>query len=307
MRTFNLITSFNGVGLEKDTGLLKQLLESHGHSVTCTQFNGPSHAFKRFDVNIFLEVVNQHWFNWAGQNWLVPNSEWWLPEWNPCLPKIDKVLCKTEDCHRIWAAKVGAERTVYTGFEANDRFRADVERKPVFLHLAGKSHTKNTAAVLSAWHQFNLPYPLVVVAFHSDLAELCIGVPNVTHFAHLSDEQIAQTLNECRYHIMPSMYEGYGHAIHEALGCKGVLLTTDAPPMNEIAGIDKRLLIPVSYSQPRFSITYLNEVLPEGVRDAVQRAVALSEVEVEQVGEAARTAFLADREFFRAKFAEVVK
>jgi hypothetical protein len=305
MRTFNLITSFNGAGLGKDAALLKQLLESLNYSAACTQFTNVP-AGEHFDVNIFLEVVNPDWLSHATQNWIMPNSEWWYPQWDPLLPQISKVLCKTIDCQRIWTPKVGADRVIYTSFESNDLFQADIRRKPAFFHLAGNSEAKNTAVILTAWQQFALPYPLFISAEVPGIREWCQKIPAVTFDSRFDDATTKQLQNECRFTILPSRNEGYGHALHEALGCRGVVLTTDAPPMNEFAGIDKRALLPVWRTYPRYGITTFYEVSPLGLRDTVQRMVAMGEDDLDQIGDAARAAFLADRKFFRAKFEEVV-
>jgi hypothetical protein len=45
--------------------------------------------------------------------------------------------------------------------------------------MAGKSETKNTAAVMEAWRQYPLP-PLTVIAWKPNIARNCKGVPNVT-------------------------------------------------------------------------------------------------------------------------------
>jgi len=307
MKTFNVITSFNGAGLGKDADLLKHLLASLGQEVTCTQFNYPIATSNKYDVNIFLEVMNPEWLAYAAQNWIMPNTEWWYPQWNVLLPRINKVLCKTHDCERIWAAKVGADKVVYTSFEANDLYRPEVQHKLAFLHLAGASEAKNTAVILSAWRQFQLPYPLFISAEVPGIRDLCKGIPAVTYDFRFDDATTIQLQNECRFSIYPSRNEGYGHAIHEALGCGNAVLTTDAPPMNEFPGIDKRALMAVHHKAPRLGITSFYEVFPEGVRDAVQRVVTLPESELDQIHNTARATFLADREFFRMKLSEIVK
>lgn len=304
-KKFNLISNItNGAGLQKDTELLKQMLESYGHQVTCTMFNLSSPTFRKHDVNIFLEVVTPSWFPYADENWLMPNSEWWGQCWEGLVPRFSKVLCKTKDCFEIWKKKVGT-RAIYTGFEANDFYQPNVERKPVFLHLAGKSETKNTAAVMEAWKQFNLPYPLIVSAFKENIVRLCQGIPNVTQITRFSDADAQRMLNECRFHIMPSKYEGFGHAIHEALSCKGIVITTDAPPMKDFAGIERRLLIPVAVKKPRPPLTWFYEVTGAAVAAAVHKAAQLYQDEIETIGDAARDGFLLERDEFRRIFREV--
>lgn len=305
-KTFNLITNLNnGAGLERDYRLLRSLLEAHGHRVTGTQFNSPNPAFTRHDVNIFLEVVTPEWLPFARENWIVPNSEWWYPAWDHVLPQVSHVLCKTQDCLRIWSRKAGAAKCRFIGFESDDLYSPEIIRKPAFLHMAGKSETKNTAAVMEAWKNHALPYPLTVVAFKPGIAALCMNVPNVTHVERLTEADVAAYMNEFEFHIMPSKYEGFGHYIHEAIGCGGLVITTDAPPMSEFNGIAKELLIPVGRREQRLE-AFFNLVSPSQVADRVHAAAQLSVERKAQIHNQAREAFLSDRAAFRAAFEAVL-
>lgn len=302
--TYNLISNItNGAGLQRDTELLRRMLEAAGHKVTCTMFNESAPTFRPHDVNVFLEVVNPSWVRYAKENWLVPNSEWWGTCWESTVPSFSKVLCKTRDCYDIWQRKVGG-RAIYIDFEANDFYQPDIVRQPVFLHLAGKSETKNTAAVMVAWRDFRLPYKLVVSAFKPNIVALCRNIPNVVQVDRFDEQQTIRMMNECQFHIMPSKYEGFGHAIHEALGCKGIVVTTDAPPMRDFSGIQRSLLIP-STKTPRNHLTPFYDVTGAAVAQAVHNAARLYPDQLVAMGDDARTGFLADRDFFRAKFAEV--
>lgn len=280
------------------------MLERYGHTVRGEMFNAPDPTFRQCDVNIFLEVINPRHLTHARQNWIVPNSEWWYPEWNQYLNYFSRVLCKTRDCYDLWSRKIGPQKCVYTGFEANDYYAPDVPRVPTFLHLAGKSETKNTAAVMDAWREHHLPYPLIVSAFKPEIVRLTRGVPNVTQVERFPS--VVETMNQCRFHIMPSKNEGFGHAIHEALGCGGVVITTDAPPMNEFVGVDRRFLIPVSQKVSRL-MTHFYEVNPMAIAHAVHKAAQTPMDDLLQIGEKARAGFLSERDHFRNKFEEIVR
>lgn len=304
MSSFNIVTNIvNGAGLQRDYLLLRGLLESYGHQVTGTMFNDANPTFRQHDVNIFLEVIRPEHMRFARRNWVMPNSEWWYPEWEPCLRGMELVLCKTPDAYAIWNAKVG-QRAVYTGFESNDFYRPDVKRVPEFLHMAGKSETKNTAAVMAAWRNYNLPYKLTAVAFKPEIVKLCTGVPNVMHVERYTDEQVIQKMNECIFHIMPSKYEGFGHYIHEAIGCGGVVVTTDAAPMNQFGGIPKEVLIPVASVQPRLAARF-NLVSADHIAQQVHRAARMTPERIAEIHTQGRAAFLTERNFFRNVFQSI--
>lgn len=308
-KIINVVSNYNnGAGLAKDGDLLCSLLESFGHSCRKIQYDIPHDGINySADLNIFLEVMLPSFVSQARESWLVPNSEWWNRNGDCALPFISKVLCKTEDCFRIWNQKTPG-KCVYTGFESTDYWvDAPLEQKENnFLHLAGNSQTKNTEAVVDAWLQYDIPYNLELVIRDISWIPRCIGRKNITHHGRLPEEQVRLALNYRWFHIMPSHYEGYGHVIHEALGCGGIVLTTDAPPMNKIDGISKELLIP-SYKTWNKELAVCHSVSPEGVYRAVMKAVTMSPGKRACLSQDARQAFLRDRELFRSKIKELLE
>ena len=323
---FNICTSLVGKGLEREYLLLRDLLMSNGHYVVGYHYTNLNVQFVRADVNIFMEVVLPPLLNLSRENWFVPNSEWFHSVNEQFIPRFTKILCKTKDCYDIWSRKVGAERCVYIGFESRDIYRPEVSKEVACLHLAGESEFKNTEAVIRAWRTTdgrNLP-PLTVVTRHPKFWELCQDVPwsNITCIRErIPDEQVIELMNRHMFHVMPSMYEGFGHALHEAIGCGGMVVTTDAPPMRDFNGIMPECLIPVVKRTPRCLAT-LNEVSPEGVVAALQKALDIksSDREWDPFGHQipiekrpwlmrpmiVRNAFLSDREFFRKTFLGLV-
>jgi len=305
-KTFALVSNItNGLGLQKDTEILKSLLESHGHKVYTEMWNSPNPSLRAVDVVVFLEVIDQRWFPLAKTAWMVPNSEWWYPHaWNCFLPKFSMVLCKTKHCYDLWKKFTPPTcQLIYTGFEAVDFYRPEIERKRQFLHLAGGSEGKNTEAVIAAWRDYKIPYPLVALISTEKLACLARGVPNLTLISRVPD--VTQVMNESLFHIMPSQMEGYGHSPHESLGCGSVFITTDAAPMNEFGGVPRELAIPVWKTEPK-CIALLNIVHPAEVAARVHKAWALLPEQIDELRAGARAGFLSDREFFRSTLAGLV-
>src|SRR5690242_6104911 len=103
----------NGVGLEADSKLLKSLLESWGHTARLVHYKKTQsiEEAQRADINIFLEVIAYGLLNKAGNNWLIPNPEWFA-SWDHTngLPQINRFLCKTKDAVRIFSDLYGANR-----------------------------------------------------------------------------------------------------------------------------------------------------------------------------------------------------
>jgi glycosyltransferase involved in cell wall biosynthesis len=183
---------------------------------------------------------------------------------------------------------------------SRDLYQPDVERKPRFLHLAGGSQIKNTEAILKAWKK--LPYRLTVVSphFHREASKL----RHVKAYDRVSDEKLRQLMNSRQFHLCPSKYEGFGHYIHEALGVGAVVVTSDAPPMNELS-LPKDLLVPGVPGAP-LCLARLHEISPQAVIDRVKHVANLSPTRIQEISRAARAHFEQERTRFRDCFLEVV-
>lgn len=275
---FNLITNLtNGVGLQQDYWLLKAALEARGHAVRGVQFNATPLLIQRADINVFLEVVNPLAFTAAPVQWVVPNPEWWATAWDAY--RWDRVLAKTHDCERIFTQKVGV-RCQYTGWMARDLYQPTLPRTRKFLHVAGKSRFKNTVAVLGGCEIAQVPVTVV--------GETGGGIRRVP------DEALSLMMNTHFCQVMPSAYEGYGQVLHEAQGVGQVIITTDAPPMQDVR---PSIRIPSAGTRVHHA-GLLHTVTPAAVAEAVQTVLALTEAEVQQYREAGRAQYLADQAQF---------
>lgn len=307
-KTINVISAIsNGAGLERDTNILCNVLESQGHTWRKIAYDRPFDGLSyHADLNIFLEVMVAGLLNFAPVNYFCPNSEWYEANSTECaLPRISTVICKTHDCEAIWGKKLG--RTFYTGFEALD-FNQNIpvlEKKIEFLHLAGNSGTKNTDAVINCWRMYDPGYPITIVSRDPAVRTQCLGIKNVTYEQRLDDEKVIKYLNQFRFHLLPSEYEGYGQGIHEALGCGGIVLTTLAPPMTEFPGIPEELMIP-SFSTHIRRLATCHMVTPAAVLQSVQKAVSLPDLHLMQMSQCARQGFESERNAFRERIARLL-
>jgi glycosyltransferase involved in cell wall biosynthesis len=315
-KDINVITSLCGKGLEREYLLLKDLLHLNECYTNVYHYTDIANSnFVQADISIFLEVVMSPALHLSRENWIFPNPEWWNPINDRFLPQFSKVCCKTMDCYRIWCAKVGADKCLYTGFEARDLYDPTIPRENRFLHVAGESEYKNTEAVITAWKSGNWgikPFPLTVVTRQKRYQDMCLGLTDdrkdrIT-LVHRADEgELKRLMNSHRFHILPSSYEGYGHAAHEGIGCGALMITTDAPPMSEFGGIMGDWKVPCVNKSPR-ALAQLAMVNFSGVMVAAMKAVsaATNLPFLERKSQEARQAFLTEREAFRKRFLTLV-
>jgi glycosyltransferase involved in cell wall biosynthesis len=312
---FNICTNLdNGVGLERDYRTLKVLLESWGHQVYGVHFKRIDGGTPRADVNIFLETMASAIFPIAKQQWLIPNQEWWAPwDHEADMRRVDRILCKTQDAVKIFSDLYGATRVQHIGFESQDLYDPTIERKKIFLHVAGQSRYKNSQAVAYAFAKcFDDPSDpsinrqLVFVGAYPEEVQFARDHKNVRYIQHASAAELKHLMNECLFHIMPSGAEGWGHALHEGFGCGAVVITTDFPPMNEFAGADKELLVPYQRAIPELAAQRAFVGAME-VKHAIEKAWTLTSDRINSIQAKAREYFLVQRDDFRTKFKAVVE
>ena len=114
---------------------------------------------------------------------------------------------------------------------------------------------------------------------------------------YASDDELRRLQNECGIHLCPSRSEGWGHNLVEGLSCGALVITTDAPPMNEHVHADYGMLIAAARSQPRhLGTSYFVDI---GTLEAgIAAAIGMPPSRKAEMGELARNRFLEiDREF----------
>lgn len=334
MPHINIIAEANQAGMGRNIPLLREILEPAGHRISVHHNNPPAGvrghvkrltlAGKRrammlkqrlelavpgararhpYDVNLFLEAIGDAWFPLARRNVLVPNQEWLFAAWLPSLRKIDLVLCKTRYAQRVFG-ELGC-RTAYMGFTSVDR-RLDPARRPDYrkcLHVAGKSLQKGTRTLLEVWRR-HPEWPVLDVVARRGQAD-GLTADNIRLHADLLDDAGLQRMqNEAGLQFFPSEAEGFGHSLVEPMGCHAVVLTTDAPPMNEMIQPDRGELAAYRSSAPQnLGTNYY--VDPDDLERKIAGLLAASERELRARGDRARAWFEANDAGFRRRVVEL--
>lgn len=300
----NLISrnSFNGRGKENDFIILKEELEKLGHRVRVYDLEDTAHPSDA-DINIFLAHFKLSHFSKAKLNWFIPNAE-------TCTTKVeqianfDLVLCKTKESIGIF--KPISKKIIYLGFTSIDRYdRAIPKNYLECFHLVGGSAVKGFHEVVQSWN-YRKDLPHLTIIKHNNIYKDQLKLPKqVTFIDHwIPFDEFISLQNGCGIHLCPSSTEGFGHSIMEGMSAKAVIITTNAPPMNEFIK-DKRCLVKYSKKGRRqFATTY--KVDYKALANAVMEIQLLSHEELERIGQENRLEYLKRDATFKRKLKKLM-
>ncbi len=162
------------------------------------------------------------------------------------------------DLHRFLPKAPQLSEVVHNGLNGNFRVLAKSEAEEsltqhlepddkdgFLLHVGGNLWYKNREGVIElyrAWcERATTPIPLWMVGGkpNEDLRRSATDMPNggLVRFVHgLTDEQVIAAYNLASVFLFPSLEEGFGWPIAEAMACGTPVITTNTAPMTEVGG-----------------------------------------------------------------------
>lgn len=260
-----------------------------------------------YDVNIALEHVRPPFFELARLNLLVPNPEWLSPRSQRYLGRFDAILCKTEHARAMFDAE--GYPTLRIGFDSQDNYRPEVQKRRHFLHIAGASPMKGTRRLVTLWERHpEWPKLLVLQSATEPVVPPCCRNANIEIRSGFIEnpEELRHVQNEHAFHVCLSETEGWGHYIAEAMSCGAVVVTCDAPPMNELVRAERGLLVAAARSR-RFNMAQLYTFDEAALEAAVDRIMAMPDEEIATLGAHARRWFEENRRSFAMRIENALR
>lgn len=306
--SINIIARTNGVGLDQDVDLVREVLENAGFEVNfshCRDISAWSRLIPckaRYDANIFLERVFPRWLPRAKKNFLIPNQERFPRRQLRHLKKIDAVLCKTRHAFDIFSQYTDSH---HIGFTSSDRQLAAVAADyQSCFHLAGHSTLKGTDTILDLWEKHPSWPQLTLVQCRENAPKS--APPNVRLISeYMPKDTLIEEMNRHGIHLCPSLSEGWGHYILEAMSCEALVLTTDGPPMNELVTPETGILVPHHRQESRHLGTNFYAD-PAALQAALEDCFRFNEADKKLYGERARKRFKTIQTNFDRTFPEVI-
>lgn len=198
-------------------------------------------------LTVHIQRIQLRYLGNSGEHWLIPNQEWFQTSKQQYLGFYDRVLCKTREAHRAFSSVV--PNASYIGFSgslpAPPDHRKDWSR---WLHVAGNNRKKGSAAVVRVWAR-HPEWPVLDLVIE-DRNRLPVIPSNARIHERINDADLESLRQRCGMVLAPSEAEGFGHVLFDAMAYGQVVVTVDAPPMNELVGKDRGFLVGWSESSP---------------------------------------------------------
>ena len=170
-----------------------------------------------------------------------------------CIQNADLVICISEltrqDIHTCYGTPLEKMRVIHLShsrvfrqMESTDDGQQR-ESEPYILYLGSRDPYKNFPTLLKAYQYWKWRdnFKLAVVGYPWSEAEqhllVEIGLDERVHLLKwVDDEHLCRLYNRAAAFIYPSLYEGFGIPLLEAMACGCPLVASDIPSTREIAG-----------------------------------------------------------------------
>jgi len=258
-----VLVSHPSPGLGQDREVVEELLTSFGYSVQNIvipdeyYLKGVPILLPTNWVSRAVVIMFEHVFEFSARplaSLLFVNPEWLLPQDTSRIENglVDILLAKSRDAEMRLKRRFVAHDVVFTGFSSR--------RLPVMpispdydlaIHVRGFARQKGSETVLQAYSGGDLRLPPCVCTmrtfdpavprFNAKVGENCRLV-----FRDIQQTALDRMVRRRGLHLCPSEREGFGHYIFGPMSIGAVILTTNAPPMNELIDSNCGVLVPAA-------------------------------------------------------------
>ncbi len=211
------------------------------HSTHYTMLNG----WKGFTIVTVYDLIHEL-FAHLFEGW--PNDDY-RKQKQRCIQAADAIICISDttrqDVQQFYNIDQNKLYTIGNGYSSI--FKPLVNRanvvEPFLLYVGGRVHYKNFVHLLRAYSLWSSRNEVKLVVVGSEWSKnekemlLKLGVINqVQLLTKVTDEHLCLLYNQAIAFIYPSLYEGFGIPLLEAMACGCPVIASRIPSTLEIAG-----------------------------------------------------------------------
>lgn len=175
------------------------------------------------------------------------------------LPQVirqaEHIICDSEstlgDIYRFFGKPPGEATVIPLAYDTSHYSWLDLPRQPYFLYVGSHYTYKNLARLIEAFAQTALPEFKLLIAgvpdprytpvLQAQAEDLGLG-ERVQFLAYVPYGDLPRLINQATALVFPSLWEGFGLPVLEAMACGTPVITSDLSSLPEVAG-DAALLI----------------------------------------------------------------
>lgn len=172
------------------------------------------------------------------------------------------VICDSEstlrDIHHFFGPPPGQTTVIPLAYD-NGHYRfLDLPRQPYFLYVGSHYTYKNLGRLIEAFRQVPLPDfklfvagvadPRYTPALEAQVDALGLG-NRVKFLAYVPYDDLPRLINQATALVFPSLWEGFGLPVLEAMACGTPVITSNVSSLPEVAGQAAVLIDPYSVGE----------------------------------------------------------
>ncbi len=261
------------------------------------------------DVALFIERTFEHKnFDQYSKRILIPNIEWFTS-----LERKRAFTTVTDFWHKSHFSlnslqKIYQEKEhIYIGFTSSKMKYLPPDYES-FAHFAGKANTRHSQEIINIWFE-NTDLPQLTFQSYQSGISLPVWIKakeNLRVFlAFLDQDEYENEFIKHGVHLCTSQMEGFGHYMNEARSIGALILTLDAPPMNELIDRSSGILIPITRSESHgYGTRYFAS--SDAIKQRIMQVKEMSIQERAALGANAKIRYENERDFFLQKLKSLI-
>jgi glycosyltransferase involved in cell wall biosynthesis len=169
-----------------------------------------------------------------------------------CINRADTIICISETTKRdlikyynihenLFVIQIGCSE-VFKYQPLSLKKILPIKNRSFFLFVGNRSHYKNFEFLINAYSQWNLRKDITLVTVGNPFTEAELKMidtkginEHVILYSNLSDEELCNLYNQAIALVYPTMYEGFGIPLLEAMACGCPIIASKIASTQEVA------------------------------------------------------------------------